>query len=106
MTTLFVTRHQGARDWADLQNFKDAEAVEHLSAAKINALGKGDIVIGTLPVHIIAQINRRRARYFHLEMAVPLEARGRDLSAEDMARFGAKLEEFIVTKVEPGKELP
>jgi CRISPR-associated protein Csx16 len=41
----------------------------------------------------------RGARYLHLSIDIPPEARGRDLNAEEMERFGARLEEFQVTRV-------
>lgn len=54
----------------------------------------GDVIIGALPVHIIAEVNRRSARYLHLALDVPLEARGRELSAEEMRSYGCRLAEY------------
>ncbi len=96
MADLFVTRHSGAVDWAR-QNGIEAELVPHLDVKRVQA---GDRVLGTLPVQMIAQVNERGAGYLHLEMTIPAEARGRDLSAEDMERFGAKLVEYRAEKVE------
>ena len=99
MTDFFVTRHPGAVEWARQKGI-EAELVSHLDVARV---GAGDRVLGTLPVQMIAQINERGARYLHLEMTIPEEARGRDLSAEDMERFGARLVEYRAEKVEAGK---
>lgn len=96
MTTYFVTRHPGARDWAARQGL-EAERRDHLDPAEIRT---GDIVMGTLPVHIVADIQSRGARYLHLELTVPLAQRGQDLSADDMDRFGARLTEYLVRRVD------
>lgn len=87
---LFVTRHKGAVEWARRQGL-EAEIVSHLDPSEIRP---GDIVIGTLPIHLVADICRRGARYLHLTLDLPPESRGRELSADDMATFGAKLQEF------------
>ena len=99
MAVFFITRHQGARDWAARHGHSDATIIEHLSDAHIAALGEGDAVIGTLPVHIAAQVSARDARYLHLEMTIPHEARGRDLSADEMQAFGAHLTEYEVERI-------
>lgn len=96
MPTLFVSRHGGAIDWASRKGI-DAERVAHLDVGKI---AHGDVVLGTLPIHLAADVNARGARYFHLEIDVPAELRGKDLSADDMERLGAKLTEFHVVKVD------
>ena len=95
MAIYFVTRHPGAIAWAERRGLKAVE-VEHLEPSAIAA---GGIVMGTVPVHIVADIQCRGSRYFHLEMDLPSAARGRDLSADDMDRFGAKLVEYRVDRV-------
>ena len=74
----------------------DAQHLEHLD---VEIIGKGDFVLGTLPVSIIAQINRKGARYFHLTLLTLPELRGQELSAEDMQQAGAKLEEYEARKI-------
>ena len=96
MTAYFVTRHSGACDWAVRQGL-DAQQLEHLDPTQI---GEGDVVMGTLPVHIVAEIQSQGARYMHLELTIPPEHRGQPLSAEDMDRFGACLTEFHVRRIE------
>lgn len=94
MATYFVTRHPGAIAWAKRQGV-NATTIAHLDPF---AVGSGDVVIGTLPVHVVAAIQRRGARYLHLEMDVPAEWRGRDLSADDMDCCGAKLVAYRVVR--------
>lgn len=90
MTTYFVSRHSGAVEWARRRGI-EARWIEHLDVSLIQA---GDTVLGTLPVNLVADINERGARYFHLTMNVPQEMRGKDLSADEMEFYGAGLELF------------
>lgn len=100
MTTYFISRHSGAAEWLRQQGRQADRLVDHLDPERVNA---GDIVMGTLPVNLAARICARGARYFHLSLDLPAQWRGRELSAEDMQRFGAALEEYRVFPVgEPG----
>jgi CRISPR-associated protein Csx16 len=102
MTVLFVTRHTGARDWATRQGHDAATIVAHLEPSQIASLRPGDTVIGTLPVNIVAELCARGVRYLHLSLDLPAEARGRDLSADEMDAFGARLEAFDVRAARDG----
>lgn len=96
MTSWFVTRHPGALEWASRQGLA-AEAVSHLKIAQVTA---GDTVIGTLPVHLAAEVCVRGGRYLHLTLDLPEDARRRELTADDMERYGARLGEYSVRRVE------
>ena len=96
MTTWFVTRHPGAIEWAARQGLTVDRQVAHLD---IDAVQAGDTVIGILPVHLAAEVCARGARFFNLSLDVPIEARGRELDADALARYGARLEEFHVRKI-------
>lgn len=95
----FVTRHSGAREWAARHGHDNAILVSHLDAATLQSLQPGDGVLGTLPVHLAAEVCRRGAHYLHLSIDIPPADRGRDLGADEMEAFGARLEEFIITQV-------
>ena len=88
----FVTRHRGAITWAANGGVK-ARKVE-TENFDTSIVEPGDIVMGTLPVHLAAQVNARGGHYWHLSMDIPVEHRGKELSALQMAEFGARLEEF------------
>ncbi len=96
MTTWFVTRHPGAVEWAQRKGLPIDQQVAHLTPESIRA---GDTVIGILPVHLVAQLCARGARYLNLSLDLPAEARGRELSAEELERYGARLEAFEVRAV-------
>ncbi len=96
MTTWFVTRHPGAVEWARRQGIVVDHPVAHL---EVDRIALGDVVIGTLPVNLAAAVCACGGRYRHLSLDLPAEWRGRELSADDMQRFGARLEEYRITAV-------
>jgi CRISPR-associated protein Csx16 len=95
--TFFITRHPGAVEWAARQGVAVDRTVAHLDPAEIHA---GDVVIGTLPVHLAAQVCARGARYLHLVLDLPRERRGLELTAGDMMRYRARLEEYRVERTQ------
>lgn len=99
MTTYFVTRHQGAVDWAKEEGYASDEitVVTTLDPEKVQP---GDLVIGTLPVHLAARITEKGGRYLHLAMNVPEAKRGVEMTANEMRSNGARLEELHVVRSE------
>ena len=94
MTTYFVSRHAGAVEWAALHGFNSVEVVAHFDPSVISV---GDVVIGTLPVHLAAEVCANGGEYHHLVMNIPADARGRELSAEDMESFGATVHRYTIS---------
>lgn len=93
MTTFFVARHPGALAWAKRQGLKIDRYVIHLDSAEVSP---GDTVAGSLPVHLVADICARGVRYLHLALDTPEHARGRELTADELELFDARLEPFVV----------
>lgn len=100
MTVFFVSRHEGALRWArilqktaslpfDIDNY-----VSHIDPA---SLKKGDVVIGTLPIREAHRLREQGVRFLNLDLQVPPELRGQELSATQMAACGATLTEYRVT---------
>jgi CRISPR-associated protein Csx16 len=98
MTTLFVSRHPGTREWAAEEGVAVDAVIAHLDP---DTLQRGDIVIGTLPIHLAARVCQLGGRYLHLSLELPSDWRGRELSAADLRRFGARLEEYRVFPAVP-----
>lgn len=93
MTTWFVTRHPGAVEWARRKGLIVDRQIAHLDPERI---APGDTVIGILPVNLAARVCERGARYFNLSLDLPADARGRELSADELEAYGARVEEFVV----------
>lgn len=95
MTTWFVTRHPGAIEWAARRGLAVDRCITHLDPETV---APGDTVIGVLPVNLAARVCERGGRYFNLSLDLPPEARGRELSAQDMRACNARLEEFFIQR--------
>ena len=64
-------------------------------------------MIGTLPVHLAAQVCAAGAAYWHLILALPAGLRGQEISAQAMAQMGARLQHFeVCTASEPRIDAP
>ncbi len=96
MTTYFISRHPGARTWVLRQGISVDQFVDHL---ELDRLCPGDTVIGTLPVNLIALLQRMDVRYFHLSLAIPAGLRGKELSAEQLDTFGARLTAYRIEEI-------
>ena len=95
MTTYFISRHPGAAAWAEAEGFHVDERLAHFD---VNSVQPGDRVLGTLPINLVAEVNARGGTYFHLTLELPAEARGKELTADDMRNFGARLEGFAAQR--------
>jgi len=96
MSTFFITRHPGAREWAAQEGITVDFLFDHLDPEIIRS---GDVVIGSLPVNLAAEVCSRGGHYWHLSLNIPAMRRGFELSAEEMRAFNARLEEYFVCQV-------
>lgn len=92
----FVSRHPGAVEWARRQGIQVDRLVDHL---EIDQVQESDVVIGTLPVHLAAAVSARGARFLNLSLDLPPDERGKELSTDDLERFGARLEEYRLERI-------
>lgn len=97
MALWFVSRHPGARAWARARSLRVDHWVDHLDVDEVR---EGDVVVGTLPVDKIAEINARGARFLALCLDLTSEMRGRELTPEDMEMLGGRLVEYRAQRVE------
>ena len=98
MTVYFVTRHPGALQWAKQNHLEFDIHLEHLT--DLNSLHAQDIVIGTLPINMVYQLNCKDIRYIHLSLEIPPQLRGVELDTQQLNACKAILEEFVVQKRE------
>lgn len=97
MTKIFVSRHDGAIDWAREEGFigPDTRIVSDFDAETVVP---GVVVVGTLPTQIAARICALGGRYQHLSLDLRPDLRGQELSAAQMRTCGARLEEFFIQR--------
>ena len=100
MTIWFVSRHPGAQEWARRQGLVVDRWVTHLES--IESVAPDDTVAGTLPVQIAARICARGACYLHLSVDLPAHARGKELNADELEHYGARLEVTMVSHPHQG----
>jgi len=97
MTTYFVSRHPGARDWAAAEGIQVDALIDHLDT---DGIQPDDTVIGSLPVNLAGKVCARGGRYLHLSLELPRELRGKELTAADMHACGAHIKEYKIQAVD------
>lgn len=97
MTQWFISRHPGACEWMAKQSIVIDRVVAHLDPLEVNS---GDIVYGSLPINLAAQLCERGARYIHLSLVIPFAWRGKELSADELGMIGARFEEFTIQRMD------
>ena len=98
-STWFVSRHQGSIAWIKQKEIQIDHFVSHLDDS--TALKSGDVVIGALPIHIIAKLNDQGIRFISFHFNVLKEQRGKELSIEDLVQLNVQMREYIVLGVDP-----
>lgn len=97
MTTWFVSRHQASIEWAKKERIHADHWVGHLDPDAVMA---GDTVIGTLPIQMVHELNRRGIAYVHLTLNIPQEWRGQELTEGELEFCEVGLQKFIVIEDE------
>jgi CRISPR-associated protein Csx16 len=95
-TTHFVSRHPGALEWMRKTRIHFDRHTVHLDMESIHP---GDVVIGSLPVNLAAEVCARGATYRHLSLQLTVHDRGRELSATELEAYKAALETYFVEKL-------
>jgi CRISPR-associated protein Csx16 len=96
MTTFLITRHPGTLDWITRQGLVIDHTLEHLEPGDLEVLQSSDIVIGSLPIHLAAQVCARGAHFVNLSFELPRELRGQELDAATLERLAVRLEAYHV----------
>jgi CRISPR-associated protein Csx16 len=95
MATWFISRHAGAIAWAKQQNLGIDRWETHIEPESVQA---GDVVIGTLPVHLAAEICARGAKFYFLTLQLREEQRGQELTVADMQAAECSLQCYQVVR--------
>ena len=93
MTIHVVTRHCGALEWLAQHGIWWDRHHRYLD---LDCIKTGDQVIGILPMSVAASVCARGASYRHICLDMPDDCRGRELSSEQMAVYGAQLQQFVI----------
>jgi CRISPR-associated protein Csx16 len=68
--------------------------VEHLDDSV--SLSRGDHIIGTLPINIVAKLNSRGVTYSHFSLELKKELRGKELTMEELLLCHPRLDDYAV----------
>lgn len=103
MNTYIITRHVGAVEWMrrhhpDLMRGA-TEIMPHADRAFFDKLEPGDVVVGVLPLPLIAEVCKKGAAFYALNISLPQSMRGMELSADDMERLGASIRRYEVKEL-------
>ena len=96
MKTYFISRHSGAIQWAKNKNLRVDEFMEHIDT---ESFVNGDTVIGTLPINIIYELQKKGVTVLSLILDLPRELRGKELSLEQLTDCNARLINYCVNIV-------
>jgi CRISPR-associated protein Csx16 len=97
-STWFVSGHLGSINWIKKQSTHIDHFVSHLDeTAKLNC---GDIVIGSLPIHLIAQLNSQGIRFISFQLDLPEHSRETELTEQQLTKLNVKMQEYIVWGVD------
>lgn len=107
MATYLVTRHEGTRIWATAASklgrlpFTIDQVVEHLDPSR---LAKGDMVVGTVPLAVAAELEDRGVQFWALDLDLPQEDRGKELGPTRLYKLyetlGARFTRYKVRRKE------
>ncbi len=93
MTTYFIGRHAGTVAWIKRQPITIDVYKDNFEPEDIKA---GDIVIGTLPVHLAAAVCEKGATFVALTLDIPKEKRGLELTESEVIESNIRLCAFDV----------
>lgn len=97
MTTWFISRHAGAKAWAEEEGFAIDKIVEHFDPSLTQ---QGDKVLGSLPIHLAAEVCARGGVYYHLSLNRVETLRGKELTSAEMRVCDARLEAYVIRQRE------
>ncbi|AIL32869.1 CRISPR-associated protein Csx16 [Basilea psittacipulmonis] len=98
MTTWFISRHPGAKAWVKRKGISIDRWCDHLS--DIRDIQAGDVVMGTLPIHLAGEVCARGATFYFLSIEILPHQRGQELTADDLNNGQARLIKYFVKKEE------
>ena len=97
--TWFVSRHQSSINWMKSQSTPVDNYVTHIDDS--TGIHPGDIVIGSLPVSIVAKLNQNKIRFISFTLDIPEDLRGIDLNEKQLDSLQVELKEYLVMGIEP-----
>jgi CRISPR-associated protein Csx16 len=99
--TIFLTRHPGALHWLRDKIGCDShvEVLEHLDDVLLKC---HDRIYGIFPMHIAARLCAAGVECWMIDVAIPPELRGVEMTSEQLNQLGAQLIRYHVRRIGGG----
>ena len=95
---IIITKHKALVEFLREKGIAlDAKVIEHATLDDI----RGEHVVGVLPIHMAAEADRMTV----IPLNLPPEARGRELTLDEVRRYAGPPATYKVVKVEGGEDL-
>ena len=101
-----VSRHPGALQWLLDLGIEPTAVITHWQDDY--KFTPNSCVIGNLPLDLIASLSGNNIRYLHINVTIPKRLRGHELTANELRKLGAHLQEFTVfsgNRINSGDEI-
>lgn len=86
-----ISRHSAAVELLQ-QSLPHIDRIQpELTPEDMQSLKAGDCVYSNLPAPVVAALSARGVRYFHIDLQLPLAARGRELTTKQLKQYGFQL---------------
>lgn len=95
----FISRHSATAAWAEKQGLCIDTWLTHLSDSSM--LQAGDVVFGTLPIQLVAELTAKGVHYGHFSLTMPPHLRGVELDEATLAECDPKIVFFEVKESAP-----
>lgn len=97
---VIITRHLGCVEYCMEKLEKELGKTTYiqlyeLKNQQLDQIKKGDVIIGILPIHLIMEVIKRGAEYYHIIIPNrPRRWRNKELTKEEMERCGAYVQKI------------
>ena len=98
MKVVIVSRHPGTIEYLK-RFYPEAEVINHMTE---NNIPENALVIGNLPIEMIAKVLEKGNRFVSVVLNVPAELRGKELEEEELKKY-MRLIEIKELKIEEFK---
>lgn len=100
MKTYIITRHPATVEYLKEVFSYDAEIIIHADDNFFASLKENDTVIGILPAPLMTRVCKITNKpFYHFEINLPPELRGKELSLHDLAILSPKVKKYWIQEV-------
>ena len=99
---ILISRHLATVEWL---KSKGVAVDKHQSHFDTKNVKTGDVIIGNLPIQMVAEVCIKGGEYHHIEIDLPKDLRGKELTVDNLNQLGAKIVQYNASKIQDAKVL-